>query len=290
LSEVPDVTSPRVLRELFEQQNLSPRRQWGQNFLIDANVARKIAAAVEMVPGKAALEIGPGAGALTLLLYREGYKVLAIEIDRGLVQLLKGVFNNREEITIRQADALKQNWRKLIKDHFSQDTAVKLVSNLPYVISGPFIFSILKEAFPFQTAVLMLQKEVALRLVAAPGASDYGALSVLCQYYTDGKILFDVSSNVFWPKPKVGSSVILLLPRRHSLKVEEEPLFWMIVQGVFQQRRKMMLNNLARILPGPRDRLGDLLTTAGINHTSRPEELGVEQFAKLTRIIYNDHQ
>jgi len=290
VSELPDVTSPRVLRELFKDHQLSPRRQWGQNFLVDANIARKIAAALEAVPGKAAIEIGPGAGALTLLLYKDGYRVLALEIDRGLVHLLGGLFAGRAEVTVQQADALKVNWRELTREYFGLGIEVKLVSNLPYIISGPFIFSILKEHFPFQTAVLMLQKEVARRLVAAPGDPDYGALTVLCCYYTHGKVLFDVSSSVFWPKPKVGSAVILLKPRSRSLALDEEPLFWTIVQGVFQQRRKTIFNNMVRVLPTLRDHLADLLTEAGIDPVSRPEEIGVEQFAKLSRIIYNNHQ
>lgn len=290
MSELPDVTSPRVLRELFKEHGLSPRRQWGQNFLVDANIARKIVAALEAVPGKAAIEIGPGAGALTLLLYKDGYNVLAVEIDRGLVHLLKGLFAGGAEVTIQQADALKIKWHELIQEYFGSGIEVKLVSNLPYVISGPFIFSILKEHFPFQAAVLMLQKEVARRLVAAPGDPDYGALTVLCCYYTHGKVLFDVSSSVFWPKPKVGSAVILLKPRSRSLATDEEPLFWTIVQGVFQQRRKTIFNNLVRLLPALRDQLVGLLTEAGIDPVSRPEEIGVEQFAKLSRIIYNDQQ
>ena len=290
MSELPDVTSPRVLRELFKEYQLSPRRQWGQNFLVDANIARKITAVLDAVPGKSVIEIGPGAGALTLLLYKDGYQVLALEIDRGLVHLLNNLFDGRAEVTMKQADALKVDWRELIRGYFGSGIEVKLVSNLPYVISGPFIFSILKEHFPFQAAVLMLQKEVARRLVAAPGDPDYGALTVLCCYYTHGKVLFDVSSSVFWPKPKVGSAVILLKPRSRSLTPDQEPLFRTIVQGVFQQRRKTIFNNMARVLPALRDRLGDLLTESDIDPVSRPEEIGVEQFAKLSRIIYNDNQ
>ena len=290
MSELPDVTSPRALRELFKEYQLSPRRQWGQNFLVDANIARKITAVLDAVPGRAAIEIGPGAGALTLLLYKAGYKVLALEIDRGLVHLLKNLFDGRAEVTVKQTDALKVDWRELISGYFGSGVEVKLVSNLPYVISGPFIFSILKEHFPFKAAVLMLQKEVARRLVAAPGDPDYGALTVICCYYTQGKVLFDVSSSVFWPKPKVGSAVIMLKPRSRSLTPDQEPLFWTIVQGVFQQRRKTIFNNMARVLPALRDQLGDLLAESGIDPVSRPEEISVEQFAKLSRIIYNDNQ
>ncbi len=290
MRDLPDVTSPRVLRELFKNHQLNPRRQWGQNFLVDGNVARKITAALASVPGEAVIEVGPGAGALTLLLHQDGYRVLALEIDRGLVNFLNGLFAGCAEVTVQQADALKVGWRNLVQEYFGPAGEVKLVSNLPYVISGPFIFSILKESFPFQAVVLMLQKEVARRLVAAPGDPDYGALTVICSYYTQGRVLFDVSSSVFWPKPKVGSAVILLKPRLRLLAPEQELLFWKIVQGVFQQRRKTIFNNLSRLLPDFRDQLSAILSEATIDPLSRPEEISTGQFAKLSRIIYNKQQ
>jgi len=290
VNEMPDLTSPRVLRELLKERSLSPKRQWGQNFLIDANIAHKIAASLEAVPGREAIEIGPGAGALTKTLLDKGYRVLALEIDRGLVSLLEEIFMGNGQIQIRQADVLKVNWQELLQEHSAFNNLPKLISNLPYVISGPFIYSILKEALPFSIVVLMLQKEVAWRLVATPGSPDYGALSVICRYYAYGRVLFEVSSNVFWPKPKVGSAVIQLLPGRRSLAPEEEPLFRAIVQGVFQQRRKTIFNNLARLFPDLRDQIDSFCSASGITPTSRPEELDVEQFAKLSRIIYNIHQ
>ena len=287
--DFPDTTSPRVLRSIFEQLGLSPRRQWGQNFLIDANVARKIVAALDEIPGRNVIEVGPGAGALTAVLSQKGYRILALEIDRGLADFLQQNLMGQEAVQIRQADALKIKWQDLLSADF-KGSRPKLISNLPYVISGPFLFSLLKEKFPFSASILMLQKEVALRLVASPGDHDYGALSVLCRYYTRGRVLFDVSPHVFWPKPKVGSSVILLLPRRPILAPEAEPLFWTLVQGVFQQRRKTMLKSLARLLPVSREALGGFLSTTGIEPGARPEELNVEQFAKLTAIIYNKQQ
>jgi 16S rRNA (adenine1518-N6/adenine1519-N6)-dimethyltransferase len=287
--DFPDVTSPRVLRTIFENLGISPRRQWGQNFLIDANVARKIVAALDQIPSRDVIEIGPGAGALTALMVQKGDRVLALEIDRGLTGFLRQTFSEFEKVQIREADALKIKWQELLNEDFA-GLRPKLISNLPYVISGPFLFSILKEFFPFRGSVLMLQKEVALRLVASPGDPDYGALSVLCRYYTQGKVLFDVSSNVFWPKPKVGSSVILLLPRKRLLAPETEPLFWTVVQGLFQQRRKTILKSLGRLLPTSREERGDLLSAAGLEAGARPEELKVEQFAKLTAIIYNKQQ
>lgn len=283
-----DVTSPRVLSALFRSYGLSPRRVWGQNFLIDANIARKIVAAAEIEAGDALIEVGAGAGALTLMLARSGAGLLVLEIDRGLIRLLKDLLRWRPEVQIMEKDALKANWHELTKRMQSGAGGVKLVSNLPYNISGPFMYTLFKAGFPFSLAVLMFQKEVARRLVAEPGDDDYGALSVLCRYYTEGSILFTVTKNVFWPRPGVDSAVLKLQPRRRELFGPEEELFWKIVPGVFQQRRKTILNSMGRLFPEERHRLVELLEKASIPAGSRPEDLDVGRFALLTRIIYND--
>jgi 16S rRNA (adenine1518-N6/adenine1519-N6)-dimethyltransferase len=288
VADIPDVTSPRVLKELFKRYGLNPRKQLGQNFLIDANIARKILTALDIKAEDAVIEVGPGAGALTVSLARIGADLVALEIDRGLAGLLEDILRDYPQVRIIRQDALKVNWRDLIFRCFNAGRQVRLVSNLPYVISGPFIYALLKERFPFECAVLMLQKEVARRLVASPGDSDYGGLSVLCRYYTEGKVLFDVSANVFWPRPNVGSAVIMLQSRPGILTIEEEAALWEIVQGVFQQRRKTMLNNMIRLFPEcSRDQLISLMGEAGIEPAERPEQLSVDRFAKLARIIYN---
>ena len=286
---IPDVTSPREVMALFERYGLQPRRQLGQNFLIDANIARKITAAAEIKPGDAVVEVGPGVGALTVKLVSSGADLVALEIDRGLAGLLGDILQPWPEIRILHQDALKVNWPELINSHFAAGRPVKLVSNLPYVISGPFMYALFKAGFPFHLAILMFQKEVARRLVANPGDRDYGGLSVLSSYYTTGKVLFDVSNNVFWPRPKVGSAVLKLQPRQRMLTSAEEQHLWYLVQGVFQQRRKTMLNNMIRLFPRSRDKLVGLLEEASIDPTIRPEQLTADQFAKLTRITYNYH-
>ncbi len=287
MKDIPDLTSPRIVRELFEEYGLQPRKQLGQNFLIDANIVRKIAAVVDVRPGEAVIEVGPGAGALTHALALSGADLLAVEVDRGLAAMLDGLFKSWPQVRILHKDILKVTWADLISRFFPASASVKLVSNLPYVISGPFIYALLKESIPFQSTVLMLQKEVAHRLVAAPGDSDYGGLSVLCQYYSSGKILFDVSHNVFWPRPKVGSAVLRLEPRHRELAAKEEDQLWFLVQGVFQQRRKTMLNSLLRLLPHPRNLIIDIMEEARVEPAIRPEQLSVGQFAKLAQITYN---
>lgn len=289
MTDFPDVTSPRVIKELFDLYGLNPRRQLGQNFLIDANIVHKIIAAAEIEAGDKIVEVGPGAGALTLTMARSGAGVVALEVDRGLIVLLKELLEMWPKINIIEQDALKINWHDLIRSHFTNGTEVKLVSNLPYAISGPFMYNLFKEGFPFKSAVLMFQKEVAHRLVADPGDSNYGGLSVLSRYYVEGQVLFDVSKNVFWPRPKVGSAVLKLQPRHRELGSGEEELFWFLVQGVFQQRRKTMLNNMARLFPHARLILPSLMAEASIDPSVRPEQLTAGQFAKLSRITYNYH-
>ncbi len=287
MTDTPNVTSPREVMALFKEYGLQPHKRLGQNFLIDGNTARKITAALEAAAGDAVIEVGPGAGALTVSLARSGVDLLALEVDRGLVAMLNNILHPWPKARVINQDALKTDWSKLNGTYFKSADSVKLISNLPYIISGPFMYSLFEEAFPFDTAVLMLQKEVAYRLVAKPGDSNYGALSVLSGYYTHGKVLFNVSKNVFWPRPKVGSAVLKLQPRLRSLSTGEEDLFWQIVQGVFQQRRKTIQNNLGRLFPHLQDSLNGLLEAALIEPLDRPEHLSVEQFAKLAGIAYN---
>ncbi len=284
---MPDVTSPRVLNNLFEAYGLQPRRQLGQNFLIDANIVRKIVSAAEIQRDDRVIEVGPGAGALTVSLAHAGAKLIVLEIDRGLVKLLKNLFEAWPQVVIKEQDVLQVDWITLAGNLGAEKGAVKLISNLPYNISGPFMYNLFRAGFPFSTALLMFQKEVARRLVAKPGDHDYGALSVLSQYYCRGNILFDVSKNVFWPRPRVDSAVLKLKPRRRDLSESEEQLFWEIVQGVFQQRRKTLPNGMARLFDLSRSRLVELLEEVPLSPTARPEELSVIQFAKLSRIIYN---
>ncbi len=287
MTDAPNVTSPREVKALLKKYGLKPHKGLGQNFLIDGNTARKIIAALEVETGDAVIEVGPGAGALTVLLARTGIDLLALEIDRGLVKMLNEMLQPWPGTRVINHDALQVDWQNLIDSNFTAPGSVKLVSNLPYIISGPFMYSLFEKAFPFDSAVLMLQKEVAHRLIAESGHKNYGALSVISRYYTRGKVLFNVSNNVFWPRPKVDSAVLKLQPRRRYLNAGEEMLFWEIVQGVFQQRRKTIQNNMARLFPSFHSRLNSIFEAAYIKPGERPEHITTEQFAKLARIAYN---
>lgn len=283
---LPDLTSPRNLKLYLEQRGLQPRRGRGQNFLIDRNIAHKIVDAAELVSGDPVVEIGPGAGALTAILARRNMRVVALELDRGLAAALGELLRFYPDVTVLQEDALEVDWTALNRRHFNPADAVSLISNLPYHISAPLLYNLYKQNFPFKKAVLMFQKEVALRLTARPG-TDYGALSVFSRYYTTPEILFPVSRHVFWPRPKVDSAVVAMQPRRRGLGAGEELLFWRIVQVAFQQRRKMIVNSLRSACSWSREELVSLLRLAGIDPGARAETLSEEQFAKMARIAYN---
>lgn len=259
----------------------------GQHFLIDGNVVRKIVEAGQVSRGDAIVEIGPGAGALTMALAGCGARVTALELDRGLIRLLQDLFEPYPTVTVIQGDALQVEWPQFTAAHFGEGVPVSLIANLPYNISAPLLYALFEQGFPFSSAVLMFQKEVARRVTAGRGDEEYGGLSALCRYYARSEILFNVSRNVFWPRPAVDSAVVGMRPVPRLLGEGEEKTFWKLVQGVFQQRRKTCVNGLMNLYKWPRQVAEKLLESAAITFNSRPEELSMEQFANLSRIIYN---
>ncbi|NLA05368.1 MAG: ribosomal RNA small subunit methyltransferase A [Firmicutes bacterium] len=285
--ELPDLTSFRSLRRYLEENKLQPRRSMGQNFLVDRNIAVKIIDAAGLKEGEPVVEIGPGAGALTAVLARRSLPVVAVELDRGLAAALKKLLRSRPNVSVLQEDALKINWNTLLKRHFPPGSGATLISNLPYNISTPLLYSLYKQGFPFKKAILTFQKEVALRLTAEPGGN-YGALTVLSRYYAQLEILFPISRSSFWPQPEVDSAVVAITPRRRrELGADEEAFFWRIVQAAFQQRRKMIVNSLRPLGFGSRSELVSFLRSAGIDPADRAEALSAAQFAKIARIAYN---
>lgn len=283
----PNMASLREVIFHLNKNGLKPQRGMGQNFLVDGNTVEKIIASAELEPGDPLVEVGPGAGALTAAAVRRKARVLAVELDQGLARMLQDLMRPFPHVRVLHADALRVDWKALARKYFGEKATVKLLSNLPYNISSPFLYALLKQKFPFIGAVLMFQREVAERVVARPGTAPYGALSVLCRYYTEGKLLFKVSRRVFWPRPGVDSAVVKLSRRLPALDPAEEDLFWRIVQGVFQQRRKTVTNGLLRIFPWARENVTAILRQAALDPSSRPEKLGVTEFANLSRIIYN---
>jgi 16S rRNA (adenine1518-N6/adenine1519-N6)-dimethyltransferase len=225
---------------------LYPRKRLGQHFLVDKNIVRKILSVSHIREGEHIIEVGPGLGALTEGLLGSGAKVTAIEVDPRLIDRLlervKEVFVGAKALEVLRKDALKVSYTELSR---KKGTKFKVVSNLPYNISGPILFKFFSERQAFTRLILMLQKEVARRLVSGPGTKDYGVLSVHAQTYTDPRCEFDVQPTSFKPRPKVTSTVVSLRvldsPR---VNVHDERFFKTVVKSAFGQRRKTLLNSL----------------------------------------------
>ncbi|MBC7188350.1 MAG: 16S rRNA (adenine(1518)-N(6)/adenine(1519)-N(6))-dimethyltransferase RsmA [Calditrichaeota bacterium] len=222
---------------------LCPKRSLGQHFLVDPNVARKIVRAFAPQPGDTVVEIGPGQGALTELIAGEVRRLIAVELDRTLAAELAERFRGVPGVEVVEADFLTVNLGRLAP----RGERVRLLGNIPYNISGPLIFRVLEQVGVVQDMMLMLQKEVALRVVAKPGSKQYGPLAVHSQLVADVRLLFEVSPQVFRPKPKVDSAIVhwtfLASPR---LEVEDRGFFSKFVRAAFGQRRKVLRNALAR--------------------------------------------
>jgi 16S rRNA (adenine1518-N6/adenine1519-N6)-dimethyltransferase len=253
-------------------------KRLGQNFLIDPNIVRKIVAAADLTPDDTVLEIGPGRGVLTEALARAAGRVVAVEIDPLLHRLLQERQVDWPNVEIVCADALAYSF-----DGFPSGTVV--VANLPYYISTPLLFRLLEHRRRFPRLVLMLQNEVADRLVAKPDSSDYGVLSVMAQYAAEMTKAFRVSANCFRPRPEVGSAVVILKTKEQTaLTREEEPTFAVLVKAAFAHRRKQLVNSL-RDEGYPQKAMLDALNRLGLSSTVRAEQLSLAQFLALTRQV-----
>lgn len=250
-----------------------PRKSWGQNFLIDHNIQRKILDAAEIAPGERIVEIGPGRGILTKGLLDRGADVLAIEIDPLLVGMLRQEIPSAR-LDLVQADALQYRYDQIPSPY-------KVVANLPYYLSTPLLFRLLEERQRIPRMVLMLQKEVAERLVASVGGKNYGVLSVMVQLYAEVRIAFRVSRSCFRPRPDVDSSVIILTPfPQPRVPIADEALFGRVVRGAFGHRRKRLANALTDA-GFPRDRVDAALRKIGLDPARRGETLSLTEFASL---------
>jgi 16S rRNA (adenine1518-N6/adenine1519-N6)-dimethyltransferase len=253
-------------------------KRLGQNFLIDPNIVRKIVALADITSNDSALEIGPGRGILTEALCKAAGHVMAIEVDPRLYDYLAERQAEFPNLTLVLADALLYPVEQL-------PPGTIVVANLPYYISTPLLFRMLDHRERFPRMVLMLQNEVADRLVAKPGTSDYGVLSVMAQYAAEIMKAFKVSAQCFRPRPEVGSAVVLLRIRtERGLRPEEEPKFGALVKAAFAHRRKTLVNSL-RDEGYDQQSIMEALESLNISLTARAEVLSVLQFIELARRI-----
>jgi 16S rRNA (adenine1518-N6/adenine1519-N6)-dimethyltransferase len=283
------IATPKNTKELLARHGFSFKKSLGQNFLIDTNILNKIVQTAHLDKSKAALEIGPGIGALTQMLAIHAGKVVAFEIDGRLLPLLKETVGEFDHVTVIHQDVLQADLPSVFKEQFSGFDQVSLVANLPYYVTTPIIMKLLESGLDLEYLVVMIQKEVADRMAAKPGGKDYGSLSVAVQYYTEPEIAMIVPRTVFMPQPNVDSAVIRLKVRENPpVEVEDEAFFFDVVQSSFTQRRKTLSNNLKARFAGELDReqLDTLLLANEIEPSRRGETLSIEEFAKLSNALW----
>jgi 16S rRNA (adenine1518-N6/adenine1519-N6)-dimethyltransferase len=258
---------------LLEANGLRPSRALGQNFVADPNTVRRIAHLAGVGPGDHVVEIGAGLGSLTLALAETGAAVTAVEVDHGLVAVLREVVADLAGVTVVEADAMRLDWPALLHGH---DRWV-LVANLPYNVATPLVADLLDGAPAIERMLVMVQREVGERLVAPPGSAAYGAISVKVAYWAAARLAGYVPAAVFMPTPKVESALVDIV-RRPPPDVPPDALF-ALVRTAFGQRRKMLRRSLAGLV------VAEQFAAAGVAETARPEELGLDEWVRLTKAV-----
>lgn len=268
------IASPEVVHYICKRFDIKMSKKLGQNFLIKRGIVDEIVHAAELTPGEPVLEVGPGIGTLTQGLAQSGADVTAIELDRRLLEVLDTTLASYDNVRIIHGDVLKLDVPSIMNHK-----PFKVVANLPYYITTPIIMSLLESKLPIERFVVMVQKEVALRMVAKPGTKDYGALSVAVQYYTEPDIVLDVPPKSFLPAPAVTSSVIRCVLRdKPPVDVIDEKLFFRVVKAGFAQRRKTFANTM-KTTGLSKDRIEELLAKANIDGQRRGETFTLQEFA-----------
>ena len=273
-------------QELVKKYNFKFSKSLGQNFLTDESVLTDIVEGAEVNNEDLVIEIGPGVGSLTAKLLCKAKKVVSIELDNDLIPILETELGEEPNFTLIHNDALKVDFNEII----GEEKSVKLVANLPYYVTTPIIARLLKEDYKFKSLTIMIQKEVAERIDAEPNCKEYGALSLMVQYYCNTKIIRRVAPSCFIPRPKVDSIVIRLdklsQPR---VNVKDEKLMFDIIRNSFNMRRKTLWNGV-KFLGLPKESLENAFEKASIDPKRRGETLTLEEFARLSDEIYNIKQ
>ena len=271
-----------TINDVLRRHNFTFSKALGQNFIVNPTVCPRIAEMGNAKKGFGIIEIGAGIGVLTAELAKRAEKVVCIEIDSRLLPVLDETLAEFDNVKIINADVLKTDIAKVIKDEF-EGMEVAICANLPYYITSPILMYLLESRLPVKSITVMVQKEAARRICAKPGTRDVGALSLAVRYYSEPKILFDVSRGSFMPSPDVDSSVIRLdVSEVPTVKVNSPEMFFKTVKGGFSQRRKTLVNSLSSFLSRPKSDISAILDELGIQATVRPEQLSIEQFALIS--------
>ncbi|EGO87555.1 16S rRNA (adenine(1518)-N(6)/adenine(1519)-N(6))-dimethyltransferase RsmA [Clostridium botulinum C] len=270
-------------KEIVQKYNFKFTKSLGQNFLTDQTVLDDIVIGSEVCEEDFVIEIGPGVGTLTKELLKKAKKVCAVELDSNLIPILQEELKEFNNFQLIHKDALKINFKELIGD----EKSVKVVANLPYYVTTPIIARLLKEGYNFKSLTIMIQKEVAERIASEPNCKEYGALSILVQYYCDTRIIRKVPPTCFIPQPKV-DSIIIRLDRLNEprVKVQDKELFFKIVRQSFNMRRKTLRNAIKSLGFISSDKIEKVFNDANIDPRRRGETLTLEEFGKLADSVY----
>lgn len=272
--------SPKIVKEIIDLYDFKFKKSLGQNFLIDKNFVDKIIDIAD-IENENVLEIGPGIGTITYEMAKTAKKVLAVEIDENLIPILQQNLEEFSNVKVINQDILKVNLKKLIEEEFNNQS-FKVVSNLPYYITTPIIELLITSNFPCKDMTIMVQKEVAQRMVASANDKDYSSLSVFVKFYSDANILVNLPKTVFMPQPKIDSSILNLKLRIYDEKVDQKKLFNLVRAG-FNKRRKTILNSLSDV--ASKEDLKIAFEKTGLRENLRAENLSLDDFIKLADIL-----
>lgn len=272
------------VKKILEQNDIIVKKQYGQNFLLDDNILKNIVKSAELKKDTNVIEIGPGLGFLTNYLQQATTNVLCYEIDEQMVEHLNELNYN---ISIINDDFLKCNLNKDFKNIFDNSNNITLVANLPYYITTPILLKVLEETTRIDKMIVMMQTEVAKRLCGKPSTKDYNALSVLIQYFTNPRIIFNVSPKSFFPEPNVESSVVMIEKKEEPLlEVENLDFFLKFNRNIFALRRKTLYNNIQKAYNYDKGLIKKIIKENNLDESVRSEELDVSQIVKLANDFY----
>lgn len=275
-------------KQIMNKYNIYAKKRLGQNFLIDDNVVNKIIEYSNINQNDLIIEIGPGLGTLTEPILKTNCKLICVELDQDMIQILKDRFETYENLKVINEDILKVNLNNIIKEEKekSKINNVKIIANLPYYITTPIIMKLLEDKLQIQDITVMVQKEVAERLTANPGSKNTGAITYAVNYYSIPTNVIKVPKTAFIPEPKVDSQVInLKLRNEPPIEVKNEENLFKIIRTAFNQRRKTLVNSLVNSNIVNKEQINNILKQTNINEKARAEELTLEQFAEISNLL-----
>ena len=285
MSELHSLTDLGYVRDLCARHGFVLSKQFGQNFIVNPGICPKMAEASGIGPGWGALEIGPGIGVLTKELALRADKVVAVEIDRRLPALLEESLAGLDNFTLVMGDVLELDLHELLAREFS-GMPIAVCANLPYYITSPILMKLLEDRLPVQSITVMVQKEAADRICAAPGTREAGAISLAVRYYAEPQVLFTVSPGSFTPPPKVTSAVIrLTLHDTPPVRPVSEARMFRIIRAAFSQRRKTAVNGISSGLGLAKAAVTDAFAAAGLAPMLRPEQMTLADFCALEKAL-----